>query len=186
MGCWLCLFHYQLVRPLGRPFGPLSHTHMHGARISTATATRSIRQLCYSVSPLYGGPLDQFDDVACGCCLRFRQPANNLIFNAMADHLWEIAQGRFGTCSMHACLESPNITISQQHHIATAIILNSILLATNPNGALLLTWLLDTFGFTSCYHLLVPQFTPHLSHLCMHKLTSFTVLHIVSLKSWNG
>jgi protein JSN1 len=100
----------------------------------------------------------------------------------MVDRLWEIAQGRFGARSMRACLESPNITVSQQRRIATAVILNSIPLATNPNGALLLTWLLDTSGFTSRYRLLAPRFTPHLSHLCTHKLASLTVLRIVNQK----
>jgi protein JSN1 len=100
----------------------------------------------------------------------------------MVDRLWEIAQGRFGARSMRACLESPNITISQQRRIATAVILNSIPLATNPNGALLLTWLLDASGFNSRYRLLAPRFTPHLSHLCTHKLASLTVLRIVNQK----
>jgi protein JSN1 len=66
--------------------------------------------------------------------------------------------------------------------VATAIILNSIPLATNPNGALLLTWLLDTSSFPSRYNLLAPRFTPHLSHLCTHKLASLTVLRIVNQK----
>lgn len=83
---------------------------------------------------------------------------------------------------MRACLESPHITLSQQRRIATAVILNSIPLATNPNGALLLTWLLDTSGFPSRYNLLAPRFTPHLSHLCTHKLASLTVLRIVNQK----
>lgn len=96
--------------------------------------------------------------------------------------MWEVAQGRFGARSMRACLESPNITINQQRRIATAVILNSIPLATNPNGALLLTWLLDTSGFPSRYNLLAPRFTPHLSHLCTHKLASLTVLRIVNQK----
>ncbi|KAI0255365.1 hypothetical protein BJV78DRAFT_1119714 [Lactifluus subvellereus] len=126
--------------------------------------------------------LDQFGNYVIQCCLRFGQPANDFIFDAMVDRLWEIAQGRFGARSMRACLESPNITISQQRRIATAIILNSIPLATNPNGALLLTWLLDTSGFTSRYRLLAPRFTPHLSHLCTHKLASLTVLRIVNQK----
>lgn len=100
----------------------------------------------------------------------------------MVDRMWEVAQGRFGARSMRACLESPNITVNQQRRIATAIILNSIPLATNPNGALLLTWLLDTSGFPSRYNLLAPRFTPHLSHLCTHKLASLTVLRIVNQK----
>lgn len=117
------------------------------------------------------------------CCLRFGQPANDFIFDAIVDRMWEIAQGRFGARSMRACLESPHITISQQRRIATAIILNSIPLATNPNGALLLTWLLDTSNFPSRYNLLAPRFTPHLSHLCTHKLASLTVLRIVNQKT---
>lgn len=116
------------------------------------------------------------------CCLRFGSPANDFIFDAIVDRMWEVAQGRFGARSMRACLESPHITVSQQRRIATAIILNSIPLATNPNGALLLTWLLDTSNFPSRYNLLAPRFTPHLSHLCTHKLASLTVLRIVNQK----
>ncbi|KAH9483775.1 Pumilio domain-containing protein C56F2.08c [Psilocybe cubensis] len=126
--------------------------------------------------------LDQFGNYVIQCCLRFGAPANDFIFDAIVDRMWEIAQGRFGARSMRACLESPHITLNQQRRIATAIILNSIPLATNPNGALLLTWLLDTSGFPSRYNLLAPRFTPHLSHLCTHKLASLTVLRIVNQK----
>ncbi|KIM32361.1 hypothetical protein M408DRAFT_326956 [Serendipita vermifera MAFF 305830] len=124
--------------------------------------------------------LDQFGNYVVQCCLRFGSPANDFIFDAMIDRLWEVAQGRFGARSMRACLESPHITVSQQRRVATAIILNSIPLATNPNGALLLTWLLDASGFPSRFKLLAPRFTPHLSHLCTHKLASLTVLRIVN------
>ncbi|KXN87751.1 Pumilio domain-containing protein C56F2.08c [Leucoagaricus sp. SymC.cos] len=127
--------------------------------------------------------LDQFGNYVVQCCLRFGQPANDFIFDAIVDRMWEIAQGRFGARSMRACLESPHITVSQQRRIATAVILNSIPLATNPNGALLLTWLLDTSNFPSRYNLLAPRFTPHLSHLCTHKLASLTVLRIVNQKT---
>lgn len=126
--------------------------------------------------------LDQFGNYVVQCCLRFGYPSNDFIFDAMVDRMWEVAQGRFGARSMRACLESPHITINQQRRIGTAIILNSIPLATNPNGALLLTWLLDTSGFPSRYNLLAPRFTPHLSHLCTHKLASLTVLRIVNQK----
>jgi len=126
--------------------------------------------------------LDQFGNYVVQCCLRFGPPHNDFIFDAMVDRMWEIAQGRFGARSMRACLESPHISLSQQRRIATAVILNSIPLATNPNGALLLTWLLDTSNFPSRYNLLAPRFTPHLSHLCTHKLASLTVLRIVNQK----
>ncbi|KAG1726374.1 armadillo-type protein [Suillus lakei] len=126
--------------------------------------------------------LDQFDNYVVQCCLCFGAPANDFIFDVMVDCMWEIAQGCFSACSMRACLESPHITLSQQHCIATAVILNSIPLVTNPNGALLLTWLLDTYSFLSWYNLLVPCFMPHLSHLCTHKLASLFVLRIVNKK----
>ncbi|KAH8833554.1 hypothetical protein DL96DRAFT_1666670 [Flagelloscypha sp. PMI_526] len=126
--------------------------------------------------------LDQFGNYVVQCCLRFGAPSNDFIFDAIVDRMWEVAQGRFGARSMRACLESPHITLNQQRRIATAIILNSIPLATNPNGALLLTWLLDTSGFPCRYQLLAPRFTPHLSHLCTHKLASLTVLRIVNQK----
>jgi protein JSN1 len=126
--------------------------------------------------------LDQFGNYVVQCCLRFGAPANDFIFDAIVDRMWEVAQGRFGARSMRACLESPHITLNQQRRIATAVILNSIPLATNPNGALLLTWLLDTSNFPSRYNLLAPRFTPHLSHLCTHKLASLTVLRIVNQK----
>lgn len=135
------------------------------------------------------------------CCLRFGAPFNDFVFDAMVDRLWEVAQGRFGARSIRTCLESQSVTLSQQvgyircfscrrrnlkffhqRRLATAVILNSIPLATNPNGALLLTWLLDNSGFPSRYRLLAPRFTPHLSHLCTHKLASLTVLRIINQK----
>ncbi|KAF8507255.1 hypothetical protein JB92DRAFT_3122025 [Gautieria morchelliformis] len=126
--------------------------------------------------------LDQFGNYVVQCCLRFGSPANEFVFDSMVDRLWEVAQGRFGARSVRACLESPHVTLSQQRRLATAIILNSIPLATNPNGALLLTWLLDTSAFPARYKLLAPRFTPHLSHLCTHKLASLTVLRIINQK----
>jgi len=100
----------------------------------------------------------------------------------MVNRLWEIAQGPYGASSMRDCLESPNTTISQQRRIATAILLNSIPLATNLFGTVLLAWLLDTPVFTSRYRLLAQRFTPHLSHLCTHKFASAIVLRIVNQK----
>ena len=105
-------------------------------------------------------------------CLRFGASRNDFIFDAIADCMCEIVQGHFGARSMRACLESPHITFSWQCRIATTVILNSIPLATNPNGALLLTWLLGTSSFPPRYNLLAPHFAVHLSHLCAHKLAS--------------
>ncbi|EKM59338.1 uncharacterized protein PHACADRAFT_86495 [Phanerochaete carnosa HHB-10118-sp] len=126
--------------------------------------------------------LDQFGNHVVQCCLRFGSPTTDFLFEAMDGHLWRIAQGLFGARSMRACLESSHVTVSQQHKIATAIIRDSISLATNLNSALLLTWLLDTSNFPSRYSLLARRFTPRLSHLCTHDLASLAVLRIVNQK----
>ena len=60
------------------------------------------------------------------------------------------------------------------------MILNSIPLATNPNGALLLTWLVDQSNLSGRYGLLANRFAPHIAHLCTHKLASLTVLRIIT------
>lgn len=104
---------------------------------------------------------------------------SDFIFDAMIDRCWEIAQGRFGARSMRACLENKHVTKLQRKRVAVAIVLNSIPLATSPNGALLLAWLLDASDLPGRYRLLAPRFTPHLAHLCTHKLASCTVLRIV-------
>lgn len=64
--------------------------------------------------------------------------------------------------------------------MAAAIVQNTVLLATNPNGALLLTWLLDTSGLKDRYGILVPRVIPHLAHLCTHKLASLTILKLIN------
>lgn len=69
-----------------------------------------------------------------------------------------------------------------QKRISTSIILNSIPLATNPNGALLLTWLVDSSNLPGRYNLLANRFIPHIAHLCTHKLASLTVLRSKSLR----
>ncbi|TFK55233.1 hypothetical protein OE88DRAFT_1018510 [Heliocybe sulcata] len=152
--------------------------------IECVQTPEEVNLICQNLRP-YGPPLllDQFGNYVVQCCLRFGPPANDFIFDGMVDRLWEVAQGRFGARSMRACLESSHVSLSQQRRIGTAIVLNSIPLATNPNGALLLTWLLDTSGFPSRYNLLAPRFTPHLSHLCTHKLASLTVLRIINQKA---
>jgi protein JSN1 len=70
-----------------------------------------------------------------------------------------------------------------QKRIATAIVLHSIPLATNPNGALLLTWLVDASNLPGRYSLLAPRFAPYLSHLATHKLASLTILRSESISS---
>jgi hypothetical protein len=59
--------------------------------------------------------LDQFGNYAVQCYLRLGEVADNgFIFDAMAENLMVIAQGRFGARSMRGILESEYVTQNQK------------------------------------------------------------------------
>lgn len=127
--------------------------------------------------------LDQYGNYVLQGCLRFGYPHNNFIFETMLSRMWDIAQGRFGARAMRACLESHHATKSQQRMLAAAIALHSVQLATNANGALLLTWLLDTCNLPNRRTALAPRLVPHLVHLCTHKVAYLTVLKVINQRN---
>lgn len=127
--------------------------------------------------------LDQFGNYVLQCCLRFGPSYNAFVFETMLSRLWEIAQGRFGARAMRACLESHYSSKDQQRMLAAVIAVNSVQLATNANGALLLTWLLDTCTFPKRRSVLAPRLIPHLAQLCTHKVASLTVLKVVNQRN---
>ena len=127
--------------------------------------------------------LDQYGNYVLQGCLRFGFPWNNFIFETMLSCMWEIAQGRFGARAIRACLESHHATKDQQRMLASAIALHSVQLATNANGALLLTWFLDTCTFPQRRVVLAPRLVPHLVHLCTHKVAYLTVLKVINQRN---
>lgn len=127
--------------------------------------------------------LDQYGNYVMQCCLRFQSPLNDFIFDTMINKLWDVAQGRFGARAMRACLESHFATNDQKRLMAAAIALHSVQLATNSNGALLLTWFLDTCTFPKRRSVLAPRLIPHLVHLCTHKVAYLTVLKIINQRN---
>lgn len=127
--------------------------------------------------------LDQYGNYVLQCCLRFGAPWNDYIFETMLGRMWEISQGRFGSRAMRACLESHHANKNQQRVMAAAIALHSVQLATNANGALLLTWFLDTCNFPRRRTVLAPHLVPHLVHLCTHKVAYLTVLKVINQKN---
>lgn len=127
--------------------------------------------------------LDQYGNYVLQCCLRFGAPYNDYIFETMLSRMWEISQGRFGSRAMRACLESHHANKTQQRMLAAAIALHSVQLATNANGALLLTWFLDTCNFPKRRTVLAPRLVPHLVHLCTHKVAYLTVLKVINQKN---
>ncbi|KAL2752725.1 hypothetical protein ACRALDRAFT_2113080 [Sodiomyces alcalophilus JCM 7366] len=127
--------------------------------------------------------LDQYGNYVLQGCLKFGAPYNDFIFETMMSRMWEIAQGRFGARAMRACLESHHTSKDQQRMLAAAIALHSVQLATNANGALLLTWYLDTCTFPQRRTVLAPQLVPFLVHLCTHKVAYLTVLKVINQKA---
>lgn len=127
--------------------------------------------------------LDQFGNYVLQCCLRFGPAYNAFIFETMLSQVWNIAQGRFGARAMRACLESHHASKDQQRMLAAVIALNSVQLAVNTNGALLLTWLLDTCTFPKRRSVLAPRLVPHLVQLCTHKVAYLTVLKVVNQRN---
>ena len=127
--------------------------------------------------------LDQYGNYVLQCCLKFGAPYNDFIFETMMSQVWEISQGRFGARAMRACLESHHATKHQQRLLAAVISLSAVQLSTNANGALLLTWLLDTCTFPRRRLVLAPRLVPHLVHLCTHKVAYLTVLKIINQRN---
>ncbi|EWC44511.1 hypothetical protein DRE_06779 [Drechslerella stenobrocha 248] len=156
-----------------------------GQKIIDVARTDEQKQLiCDSLRPYTVALfLDQYGNYVLQCCLRFGAPYNNFIFESMLGKIWEISQGRFGARAMRACLESHHANKDQQRMMAAAISLHSVQLATNANGALLLTWLLDTCTFPNRRTVLAPRLVPHLVHLCTHKVAYLTVLKVINQRN---
>ncbi|KXJ94702.1 hypothetical protein Micbo1qcDRAFT_45854 [Microdochium bolleyi] len=127
--------------------------------------------------------LDQYGNYVLQGCLKFGTPFNDFIFETMLTRMWDIGQGRYGARAMRACLESHHASKDQQRMLAAAIALHSVQLATNANGALLLTWFLDTCTFPQRRSVLAPQLVPYLVHLCTHKVAYLTVLKVINQKA---
>ncbi|KAI8980450.1 hypothetical protein BDB01DRAFT_796451 [Pilobolus umbonatus] len=123
--------------------------------IDKANSNEQIQLICKSIAPYV--PillLDQFGNYVVQCCLRMGHERNQYIFDAIVDKCWDIGQGRFGARAVRAILENPIVTKDQQIYVAASIMQNSLLLTTNPNGSILLNWLLDTSGLLGHYRAL--------------------------------
>lgn len=152
--------------------------------IEVCKSESQIRTIVNALRP-YTVPLflDQYGNYVLQCCLRFGAPFNDFIFETMVTQLWEIAQGRFGARAMRACLEAHHATKNQQRLMAAVIALYNVQLAQNANGALLLTWLLDTCTFPRRRSVLAPRLAPHLVQLCTHKVAYLTVLKVINQRN---
>ncbi|KAI8390844.1 uncharacterized protein BYT42DRAFT_610120 [Radiomyces spectabilis] len=123
--------------------------------------------------------LDQFGNYVVQCCLQMDHKRNQYIFDAIVDKCWEIGQGRFGARAVRAILENTAVLKEQKIYVAAAIVQNAVLLATNANGSLLLTWLLDVSELSGRFRVLCPRLLPYLSKLAIHKFGSMVIYKII-------
>ncbi|KAM3579697.1 hypothetical protein VKS41_007781 [Umbelopsis sp. WA50703] len=149
--------------------------------IDTATRDDQMKLICEHIQP-YVPPLmlDQFGNYVVQCCLRLGTVHNQFIFDAIVDKTKDIAQGRFGARAIRACLDSPHVSMRQKKYAASAIIANVFTLGGNPNGALLVTWLLDTSGLPKRYNILAPRLAPYMSAMCTNKLASMGIVKVIN------
>lgn len=134
--------------------------------------------------------LDQFGNYVVQGCLKFGAPYNDFVYSGIAATLGKIAPNRFGARAVRAVLESEHTTAVNQRLVATAIIQQIASLATNPNGCLLVSWLLDNFERSDpdmhlrTHSLVAAQLIPqHLAVMCSSKLGSGIVLKLAASPS---
>lgn len=126
---------------------------------------------------------DQYGNYVLQCCLRFGPPWSNFVYAALLSRMCNISQARVGSRAIRACAESPFVTKNQLRITSAAIVLYSVQLATNANGALLVTWFLDTCTLPRRRAVLAPRLVPHLVHLCTHKVAFLTVLKVINQRN---
>lgn len=134
--------------------------------------------------------LDQFGNYVVQGCLKFPAPFSNFVYTGIASSLPNVAPNRFGARAVRAVLESEHTPTSAQRLVATAIVQQAAFLAHDPNGCLLVSWLLDSFGKTDgptharTHALICNQLIPqHMLSLCSSKLGSGIVLRLAGSDS---
>ncbi|KAG1469825.1 hypothetical protein G6F56_003035 [Rhizopus delemar] len=153
--------------------------------IDLAKTPRQIELIRKNLQP-YIPPLllDQFGNYAVQCYLRLGEKADsNFIFDAMAEKLMMIAQGRFGARSMRGILEGEYVNQDQKIYIAASLCQNSVALSTNANGALLLSWLIESTNIKNRMQTIASRLSSNMVQLCTHKLSSQIVYKLLNQTS---
>lgn len=178
--------HKRLLIEKVAPYMAAIGCHKNGTwavqkMIDCAHTPEQIKPIVDHLKP-YTPPLllDQFGNYVIQCCLKFGRNVNQFIFDAIHARFWDVVHGRFGTRAVRTCLDSKFTTKEQQKLVAIALVHHGLFLATDANGSILLTWLLDSSTISGRYRSLVPQFSVHLPVLCTHKLASLTILKIIN------
>ncbi|AET41001.1 Jsn1p Ecym_7153 [Eremothecium cymbalariae DBVPG len=139
---------------------------------------RGVYKYC---TPLFN---DQFGNYVIQCVLKFGFPWNNFIFESIVSNFCTIVQNRYGARAVRACLEAHDIITQEQLLVLSGmILLYAEYLATDSNGALLVTWFLDTSSLLNRHSILTEKLLPHIVELCCDRLASLTILKILNFRS---
>ncbi|CCK71011.1 uncharacterized protein KNAG_0F03490 [Huiozyma naganishii CBS 8797] len=137
--------------------------------------SRGIELYCTSLSN------DQFGNYVIQETIKLGYPWNQFIFDNVLVNFWNVCSNRYGARAVRACLESTEgIVQSQIAAVSSAIIQYGQYLIIDHNGALLITWLLDTCHLPKRYEMLTNHILSYLGELCCHKLGSLTILKILN------
>lgn len=167
------------------PYLPAIGIHKNGTwvvqKLIECTKTTTASQILLAKVKMYTPALmmDPFGNYVVQGCLKLGSHRNQFIFDTMFLRCLEIGQGKFGARAMRACLESQHATEKQQRLVSLAVFENALALITNPNGILLLHWIVDS-NIAERYRDLIPKILPKISLLCNQKLA-----HVVLLKILN-
>ena len=151
--------------------------------INTVNTAKHIEKIVSAVKPYT--PLlllDQYGNYVVQCCLRFGAQYNNFMYDAMIKRCADLAIGRYGSRSMRTCLESKFATKVQKKGVAIALLEDAVNIAMNPNGAVLMTWLMDISGIPGRYAQLALKFAPHITSMCVNKLSNGCIMKMINQK----
>lgn len=153
-----------------------------GQKIINVANTNRQKQLIITALHPYVAPLfkDGFGNYLIQGCLKFGAHWNDFIVEVICSKFWLLAQDRYGSRAIRAALESGYCSIEQTSLITALIIVHAEFLAINNNGALLLTWFLDTCSLKNRHLILTEKLLPWLVELCYNKLGSLTILKILN------
>lgn len=124
--------------------------------------------------------LDQFGNYMVQCCLALGDENNQFIIEAIIENMNEVAQGRYGSRAIRAILENPSVSKAQQKLVAAAMLQHASTLITNPNGTLLLNWVIDSSGFPGRYQALANRLATNATYYCVHKTASTLLLKLIN------
>ncbi|EQC53037.1 hypothetical protein SJAG_16457 [Schizosaccharomyces japonicus yFS275] len=123
---------------------------------------------------------DPFGNYVVQACLKFKPPMNDFVFETIMSQFWVIAQSRYGSRAVRACLDSKDASSTHRALVSATIVVYADHLAMNGNGTLLLNYLLENKPLPNVPNLLASRFVQDIVRMCTHRLASTTLLKVIA------